>query len=218
MPLHAIVFGVERLFTNGTPRIIVQFGEQAVGIGAGLFLRFAHDDMGAIAEFQRPAKACGAGGEVGDILPHFVHCVGPHQIHVAPFGGAFAGLMGQAAEVKGGAFAGNRRNTRRVEFQIIKLPLMVDGFAVQQRANDFHHLGRTGIARAALDLLTRHVGGDDIDVEPPAGPLRIGAKNTVERCDPPRQLRRPILPNAGGPKQLHPLNLRRHGGGEGGGV
>ena len=174
--------------------------------------------MHAIAELERAAVFGGARLQVGDVLAHLVHRVGPHQVHVARLGGAFARLMAEAAEIEGGAFAGQCGDARRVELEVVKIALEIERLAVEQGADDLHDLGRAGIAGAGFDLLARHVGRDDVDVQPSAGARCIGAENAVERRDPARELRRPVLAHARCPEQLDAAHLRRDGRGERGGV
>ena len=95
---------------------------------------------------------------------------------------------------------------------------MVEVFARQQGAQDLHHLGGAGIARAAGQLLAGKVRGDDVDIESPAGACGIGPKDAVKRGDTAGQLRRPVFADAGGPEQFDPPHLGGNGGGKGGGV
>jgi len=67
-------------------------------------------------------------------------------------------FVGQAAKVESRALAGDRGDTRRIELQLVELPLMIERLAVEQGTDDLHHLGRAGVARAAGNCFAGHVG------------------------------------------------------------
>jgi hypothetical protein len=131
---------------------------------------------------------------------------GPHQIDIAALGGGLARIGRQASEIEQWRLARNGADARRIEFQLPELAIMIDGFAIEQAAQDGHRLARAGVALTRAQRLARHLRGDDVDLQPPA-------QHPVDGGDLPGQLRRPAFADAHRHQQG---KAAQHGGDPGG--
>ena len=88
---------------------------------------------------------------------------------------------------------------------------MIERVAVQQGFQDGHGLRRAAVARGRCQSLARHVGGDDVDGQPPA-------ENPVKRGNLPGKLWRPGFTNADRHQQPDAFHQRCNGGGKNRGI
>ena len=200
--------GVERLLPDFLAHRIVEFRHEAASRGTGFRLRFADDDMDAVAKAQQPAMQGGALSHVVQHRADVFDPVRPHQEDIRGLCRDIARVIRQAAEIKRWQAVMRLNDARRIELQIVELALVRKVMAGEKRAQDFHDFQGTRITRRAVERLARQFRRDDVDGQ-------AAMQHVIERCELARELGRPHFTAADRDEKLHPLQERRDGAREG---
>jgi hypothetical protein len=165
----------------------------------------------AIAEPKGASVVGSSARHVGDDLGHDGLSVGPHEVDVGAFGGAFARVVGESTEVQRRTDAAHRLNAWRRHREVKELAVMFERLTCEENAQDFDDLGGAPIPRGAGQWGAGEVRRDDVHREPTA-------EHAVERGDLSGELRWPEFAAPHSQEEPHRGKHRRHSGGKGSGI
>ena len=152
--------------------------------------------MRAVPEAKLPPVASGALTQIGEGLLDLPHTIWPEQIDIGSARRRLSDRLREAPKVERRTAARQGPQARRLDLERMELAAARDGLAIQQVAQDLHHLNRAPVARAGLERGAGQVARDDVHGEP-------AGEHLIEGRELPRQHRRPQLSAAHGHQQLH---------------